>query len=234
MSSAPARLSSIAGRHAPPSSPPGAPVNLRTTLLILVLAALLASGVAPHDRSVWWAEVAPVLIALPILLASARRFPLTPLAYCLIAFFSLILILGGAYTYARVPVGFAVQDWFELARNPYDRFGHFFQGVTPAILGRELLLRTSPLRAGKWLFALLTLSCTGISALYELIEWASAELWAGGAVEFLGTQGDPWDAQADMLMALLGAMLAQGMLGRVHDRQLAQLSGGGRQKDGRG
>lgn len=199
-------------------------IRLPLILLLIVLAALAASGIAPHDRGVWWAEVMPVLIAAPILVATARRFPLTPLAYALIAFFSLILILGGAYTYARVPIGFAVQDWFDLARNPYDRFGHFFQGVTPAILGRELLLRTSPLRPGKWLFALLSLSCIGISALYELVEWAAAELWAGGAVEFVGMQGDPWDAQADMLMALLGAMLAQALLGRMHDRQLAQLS----------
>ncbi|HAF54699.1 MAG TPA: hypothetical protein DCL01_05660 [Thauera sp.] len=198
-------------------------MKLPVALLFAVLAALVASGVSPHDRGVWWAEVMPVLIAVPILVASARRFPLTPLAYCLIAFFSLILILGGAYTYARVPIGFVVQDWFDLARNPYDRFGHFFQGVTPAILGRELLLRTSPLRPGKWLFFLVTLSCLGISALYELVEWASAELWAGGAVEFLGTQGDPWDAQADMLMALTGAMLAQWLLGGMHDRQLARL-----------
>ena len=197
---------------------------LRTTLLLVVLAALVASGVAPYDRGVWWAEVMPVLIATPILIATAHRFPLTPLTCGLIAFFALILILGGAYTYARVPIGFVVQDWFELARNPYDRFGHFFQGVTPAILGRELLLRTSPLHPGKWLFALLTLSCTGISALYELVEWASAELWAGGAVEFLGTQGDPWDAQADMLMALLGAIMAQIVFGRLHDRQLARLA----------
>ena len=199
-------------------------IRLPLMLLLIVLAALAASAIAPHDRGVWWAEVMPVLIAAPILLATARRFPLTPLTYGLIAFFSLILILGGAYTYARVPIGFAVQDWFDLARNPYDRFGHFFQGVTPAILGRELLLRTSPLRPGKWLFALLSLSCIGISALYELVEWAAAELWAGGAVEFVGMQGDPWDAQADMLMALLGAMLAQALLGRMHDRQLAQLS----------
>lgn len=198
-------------------------MNLRVALLIAVLAALVASGVAPYDRGVWWAEVMPVLIAVPILVASARRFPLTPLAYGLIAFFALILVLGGAYTYARVPIGFVVQDWFDLARNPYDRFGHFFQGVTPAILGRELLLRTSPLRPGKWLFSLVTLSCLGISALYELVEWASAVLWAGGAVEFLGTQGDPWDAQADMLMALIGAMLALCLLGREHDRQLARL-----------
>ena len=197
---------------------------LRTALLLVVLAALVASGVAPYDRGVWWAEVMPVLIAAPILIATARRFPLTPLACGLIAFFALILILGGAYTYARVPIGFVVQDWFDLARNPYDRFGHFFQGVTPAILGRELLLRTSPLRPGKWLFCLVTLSCLGISALYELVEWASAELWAGGAVEFLGTQGDPWDAQADMLMALLGAIMAQIVFGRLHDRQLARLA----------
>lgn len=202
-------------------------IRLPLMLLLVVLAALAASAIAPHDRGVWWAEVMPVLIAAPILLATARRFPLTPLTYGLIAFFSLILILGGAYTYARVPIGFAVQDWFDLARNPYDRFGHFFQGVTPAILGRELLLRTSPLRPGKWLFALLSLSCIGISALYELVEWAAAELWAGGAVEFVGMQGDPWDAQADMLMALLGAMLAQALLGRMHDRQLAQLGGRG-------
>lgn len=202
-------------------------MSLRATLLVIVLAALVASGIAPYDRGVWWAEVMPVLIALPLLIASARRFPLTPLTYGLIAFFSLILILGGAYTYARVPIGFVVQDWFDLARNPYDRFGHFFQGVTPAILGRELLLRSSPLRPGKWLFSLLTLSCLGISALYELVEWAAAELWAGGAVEFVGMQGDPWDAQADMLMATTGAILAQLLLGRAHDRQLARLARSG-------
>ena len=200
-------------------------MTLRASLLLAVLAALVASGVAPYDRGVWWAEVMPVLIAVPILVASARRFPLTPLTYGLVAFFSLILTLGGAYTYARVPIGFVVQDWFELARNPYDRFGHFFQGVTPAILGRELLLRTSPLRPGKWLFFLVTLSCLGISALYELVEWAAAELWAGGAVEFVGMQGDVWDAQADMLMAVMGAMLAQWLLGGTHDRQLARLAG---------
>jgi putative membrane protein len=200
-------------------------VKLRVVLLIVVLAALIVSGVSPHDRGVWWAEVMPVLIAAPILIVSADRFPLTQLTYSLIAFFALILILGGAYTYARVPIGFVVQDWFDLARNPYDRFGHFFQGVTPAILGRELLLRTSPLRPGKWLFFLVTLSCLGISALYELVEWAAAELWAGGAVEFVGMQGDVWDAQAAMLMAVMGAMLAQWLLAGLHDRQLARLAG---------
>lgn len=199
-------------------------MKLPVALLFAVLAALVASGVSPHDRGVWWAEVMPVLIAVPILVASARRFPLTPLAYCLIAFFSLILILGGAYTYSRVPIGNVVQEMFELARNPYDRFGHFFQGVTPAILGRELLLRTSPLRPGKWLSFLVVASCLGISATYELVEWAAAVFWGGGSVEFIGMQGDPWDAQADMLMALLGAVTALALLGRWHDRQLVRLA----------
>lgn len=201
-------------------------MSFRTALLILVLAALAGSGVAPHDRGIWWAEVMPVLIALPVLIVTARRFPLTPLTYGLIAFFSLILIIGGAYTYSRVPLGGYVQDWLDLARNPYDRFGHFFQGVTPAILGRELLLRTSPLRSGKWLFSVIVLSCLGISAIYELVEWAAAVFWGGGSVEFIGMQGDPWDAQADMLMALLGAVTALILLGRWHDRQIARLPQG--------
>ena len=204
-------------------------MHAKTPPLLIAAAASLTgllaySGIAPYDRPTWAMEVAPVAVALAILIPTWRRFPLTNLLYACIFLHAVVLIVGGAYTYARVPIGFVVQDWFELARNPYDRFGHFFQGVTPAILGRELLLRTSPLRPGKWLFALLTLSCTGISALYELVEWASAELWAGGAVEFLGTQGDPWDAQADMLMALLGAIMAQIVFGRLHDRQLARLA----------
>ncbi len=198
-------------------------MSLRVALLILILAALAVSSFAPYDRGVWWAEVLPVLIALPILVATARRFPLTPLSYSLIAFFSLILIMGGAYTYSRVPLGAVVQEMFELARNPYDRLGHFFQGVTPAILGRELLLRTSPLRPGKWLFCVVTLSCLGISAIYELVEWAATVFWGGGSVEFLGMQGDPWDAQADMSMALMGTLAALILLGPWHDRQLAQI-----------
>lgn len=196
---------------------------LRLLLLAIVLAALAASAVAPFDRATWWAEVMPVLIALPILVATARRFPLTPLACYLITLFALILILGGAHTYARVPFGFWLQDAFGLARNPYDRIGHFFQGVTPAILGRELLLRTSSLRPGKWLFSLLLLACLGISASYELIEWAAAVFWADGSVAFLGTQGDPWDAQWDMFLALVGAAAALLLFGRLHDRQLSEL-----------
>lgn len=191
-------------------------------LLLLVLAALVWSGVAPYDRAVWWAEVMPVLLALPVLVLTWHRFPLTLLAYGLIALFALILIVGGAYTYARVPIGEWVQEMFGLERNPYDRFGHFFQGVTPAIVARELLLRTSPLRPGKWLFFIVLCIALAISASYELVEWASAVLWGDGSVEFLGTQGDPWDAQWDMFSALIGAGLAQSLLASWHDRQLGR------------
>lgn len=199
-------------------------LRLRLYFWVPVVVALAVSGIAPYDRGVWLAEVMPVLITLPILAATARRFPLTPLCDALIAFFALILIVGGAYTYARVPIGFWLQEVFDFARNPYDRIGHFFQGVTPAILGRELLLRTSPLRRGKWLFALVSLACLGISATYELVEWAAAVFWGDGSVEFLGTQGDVWDAQWDMFLALLGAITAQLALGRWHDRQLGALA----------
>ena len=192
-------------------------------MLLVVSLALIWSGIAPFEREVWLAEVMPVLIAIPLLVASARRFPLTTLAYSMITLFALVLILGGAYTYARVPLGSTLQEWFELSRNPYDRIGHFFQGATPAIVARELLLRTSPLRPGKWLFVLVTLSCLGISAGYELIEWQAAVLWADGAVEFLGAQGDVWDAQWDMFLALCGAITAQAVLMRLHDRQLQAL-----------
>jgi putative membrane protein len=146
------------------------------------------------------------------------------MAYSMITLFALILTLGATYTYARVPLGLTLQEWFELSRNPYDRIGHFFQGATPAIVARELLLRTSPLRPGKWLFALVALSCLGISAGYELIEWQAAVLWADGAVEFLGTQGDVWDPQWDMFLALCGAIAAQLSLAHMHDRQLTRLA----------
>ncbi len=201
-------------------------IPLQWLIWLPVLAALLASAIRPYDRMVWLAEVMPVLIALPILAVTARRFPLTLLCHGLMAFFALILIVGGAYTYAHVPVGDWLQEVFELARNPWDRIGHFFQGVTPAILARELLLRTSPLQRGKWLFALVSLSCLGISATYELIEWAAAVFWGDGSVEFLGTQGDIWDAQWDMLLALVGAIVAQLALGRWHDRLLAKVGAG--------
>ena len=200
-------------------------MTLRASLLLAVLTALVASGVAPYDRGVWWAEVMPVLIAVPILVASARRFPLTPLTYGLIAFFSLILTLGGAYTYARVPLGFQLQEWLGLQRNPYDRIGHFFQGFVPALAVREILLRHEVVQGRRMLAFLVLCVVLAISASYELIEWAAALALGQGADEFLGTQGDPWDTQSDMFCALLGAATALLLLSRTHDRQIAALQG---------
>lgn len=185
--------------------------------------ALGVSAVGPHDRATWWMEVAPVLVGLPLLVATRRRFPLTTLAYGLLTVHAVILIVGGHYTYARVPLGDWARDAFGLARNPYDRLGHVAQGFVPAVVAREVLLRTSPLRRGGWLFTLVTALCLAISALYELLEWGTAVVAGGGAVEFLGTQGDVWDAQADMACAWVGAMAAQVLLARVHDRQLRAL-----------
>jgi putative membrane protein len=193
-------------------------------LCIVVGVALVVSGIAPYDRVTWSLEVFPVLIAAPLLLATAARFPLTPLAYTLIAIHALILILGGHYTYAQVPLGFWVQDGLGLARNHYDRLGHFAQGFIPAILVREVLLRTSPLRPGRWLFFLVTATCLAISACYEFIEWWAALAGGVAADAFLGTQGDVWDTQWDMFLALVGAISAQLTLGRAHDRALASLT----------
>lgn len=184
---------------------------------------LTLSGIAPYDRGTWLMEIAPILIAVPVLLATAKRFPLTALAYRLIFLHALILMLGGHYTYARVPLGFWVQELLDLSRNHYDRLGHLAQGFVPAIIARELLLRTSPLRPGKWLFFLVTCACLAISACYEFIEWWAALLGGAAATDFLGTQGDPWDTQWDMFLALIGAMTAQLILGRRHDRELRTL-----------
>jgi putative membrane protein len=197
----------------------GAPL----VLLLAVVAALAVSAVSPTDRVTWWLEVFPVLIAVPLLLSTYRRFPLTLLAYGLIALHALILILGGAYTYAQVPLGFGLQDWLGLARNPYDRIGHFAQGFVPAILAREILIRQLALR-GKWLIFIVLSVCLAISASYELLEFASAQILGQGAEQFLGTQGDPWDTQWDMTTALLGAIFALASLSRWHDRQLAALA----------
>ena len=192
-------------------------------LLALAAAALVVSGIGPYERGTWWLEVAPVLIGVPLLLATGRRFPLTPLLYRLLFVHALILILGGHYTYARVPLGFWVQDLLDLSRNHYDRLGHLAQGFVPAILAREVLLRTSPLRPGRWLFVLVTSVCLAFSAFYELIEWWAALLGGAGAESFLGTQGDVWDTQWDMFLALIGALSALLLLGRLHDRQLERL-----------
>lgn len=192
-------------------------------LLALVAIALVVSGIRPHDRVTWILEVAPVLIGIPILLATRRRFPLTPLLYVLIFVHALILILGGHYTYAEVPLGFWVRDLLDLDRNHYDRLGHFAQGFVPAILAREILLRKTPLRPGGWLFYLVASVCLAFSAFYEFTEWWAAVLGGSAADSFLGTQGDVWDTQWDMFLALIGAITGQLLLARVHDRQLAQL-----------
>jgi putative membrane protein len=193
-------------------------------LLVIVSAALVLSAIKPHDALTWLLEVLPVLIAVPLMIATYRRFPLTPLLYVLIALHALVLIVGGHYTYARVPLGFWMQDWFDLARNHYDRIGHFMQGFVPAIVARELLLRTTPLQRGAWLFTIVTLSILGVSALYEFTEWWAALLGGDAATDFLGTQGDIWDTQWDMFCAFCAAILAQLTLGRLHDAQLARLT----------
>lgn len=197
--------------------------GFRAALLAVVLLAVALSAVRPFDRTTWLLEVAPVLIGIPLLLASARRFRLTDLICFLLAVHALILIVGGIYTYARVPLGFWLQDWLHLARNPYDRIGHFAQGFVPAMLAREILLRRSPLRPGKWAAFLVVCICLAISACYELIEWIAALMLGQGADEFLGTQGDPFDTQADMAMALIGSCSALATLTRLHDRQLTAL-----------
>ena len=182
---------------------------------------LVLSGWAPKDRFTWILEVAPVLIGAPILVATRRRFPLTPLLYRLLFVHALVLMVGGHYTYAEVPLGFWVQDALGLARNHYDRLGHFAQGFVPAVLAREILRRKTPLRPGGWLFFLVTCVCLAFSAFYELIEWWTALAAGEGASAFLGTQGDPWDTQWDMFLALIGATTAQLVLGRAHERALA-------------
>jgi len=197
-------------------------VTGREPLLLLIVGAVLLglSGIGPHDRTTWWLEVAPILIAVPILVATARRFPLTPLAYRLIFVHALVLMLGAHYTYAEVPVGFWMQRALGLARNHYDRIGHFVQGFVPAIVAREVLIRCSPVKAGRWLTFLVLSVCLAISALYELVEWWAALIGGEGADAFLGTQGDQWDTQWDMFLALLGAATALPLLSRLHDRQI--------------
>jgi putative membrane protein len=193
------------------------------TLFVIALAALAVSAIHPHDRLTWVLEVFPFFIAAPVLIATWRRFPLTPLLYRLILFHALILFVGGHYTYAETPLGDWLKGLFALDRNPYDRIGHFAQGFVPAILAREILLRRTPLVRGGWLFFLVASVCLGVSACYEFIEWWSAMLLGQGADAFLGSQGDQWDTQWDMFTALLGAVTAQLTLSRLHDRHLTRL-----------
>lgn len=190
------------------------------TLLVL----LVFSGIRPYDRATWLMEVLPVIVALPLLWVTYRRHPLTDLAYSLIFLHALVLMMGGAYTYARVPLGFALADLLELARNPYDKIGHFCQGFNPAIIIREILVCGAFVQRGRMLAFLVLCTVLAISACYELVEWAAAIALGQGADEFLGTQGDPWDTQSDMLFALIGGSTALALLARLHDRQLARFA----------
>ena len=201
--------------------------NDRLPLLLALLAgtiiALTVSGWQPYDRLTWLMEVAPVLIAVPLLIATRERYPLTTLLYVLIFVHGLVLIGGGAYTYARVPAGFWVQEWLGLARNPYDKLGHFMQGFVPALVAREILLRGGFVRGLRMTAFLCVCVAMAISAVYELIEWWAALALGQGADEFLGTQGDQWDTQSDMFLALIGSTVAIATLSRLHDRQLRDL-----------
>lgn len=195
---------------------------------VALTGALLVSGLSPHDRLTWLMEVLPVMIALPLMWASAGRFPLTPLLYLVIAVHGLVLIVGGTYTYARVPFGFALAEWFDLARNPYDKIGHFFQGFGPALVAREILIRGAYVNGRRMLAFLVLCVVLAVSASYELIEWWAALAMGQGADDFLGTQGDPWDTQGDMFFALIGATTALIALSRRHDRQIHALHHPGR------
>jgi putative membrane protein len=198
-------------------------VRLRPTLLVLFVAALIWSAIRPHDYFTWGLEVFPAVIGAALLIATRKRFPLTPLLCVLLFIHALILVLGGHYTYARVPLGFWMQDAFGFTRNHYDRIGHFAQGFVPALLAREILLRFRAVRGRGWLFTIVVAICLAISALYELLEWIVAVLSGSKGDSFLGTQGDVWDTQKDMALAFIGAIAAQLVLGKLHDRQLRRI-----------
>lgn len=189
-------------------------------ILILIL---IISGIHPFDRGTWVMEVLPVLIIVPLLIYTYKTFPLTNLLYSLIFLHAIVLIVGGAYTYARVPLGFEIAQLFSLDRNPYDKIGHFMQGFVPAIAAREILIRHQILAKGKMLSFIVICIVLAISATYELIEWAAALALGQGAQEFLGTQGYEWDTQSDMFFALIGVITALLLLFKWHDRQIAKL-----------
>ena len=186
----------------------------------VAIAALALSAIRPTDRLTWFLEVVWVIAALPLLFATWRRFPFTRLVYVLMLAHALVLILGGHYTYAQVPLGEWARDAFDLERNHYDRLGHFMQGFMPALLARELLLRKTPLVRGAWLTYLCIAAALSFSAFFEMLEWWSALVWGADADAFLATQGDVWDTQWDMFLALVGASVSLALLSRLHDRQL--------------
>ncbi|NQV85305.1 MAG: DUF2238 domain-containing protein [Rhodospirillales bacterium] len=196
--------------------------HVPTLLLVFALLALGISAIGPSDRLTWFLEVAPVIAGIPILVITYRRFPLSHLVYVFLFVHAVILVIGGHYTYAEVPLGFWAQDIFDLSRNPYDRLGHFAQGFVPALLAREILIRRSPLGHSRWLPFLVVCFCLAFSAAYELFEWWSALALGQSADQFLGTQGDIWDTQWDMFLALTGAILSLALLSNAHDKSLAK------------
>lgn len=204
----------------------GAEQRLPLLLGAMFLIALAASFINPLDPFTWWLEAVPAIIAAALLVATYTRFRFSDLAYVLIFIHALILLVGAHYTYAEVPAFNWLRDALDLSRNHYDRVGHFAQGFVPAIVARELLLRTSPMQRGKWLFTIIALSVVGISAIYELIEWAASAGTGEAADAFLGTQGDVWDTQKDMALALIGAITAQLALGRAHDKSMTATARG--------
>jgi len=194
-----------------------------TPMLLILAISLIASGLHPFDRTTWILEILPVAIAVPVLFFTYKNFPLTHFLYFCIFLHALVLIMGGAYSYARVPFGFGLQEWFELSRNPYDKIGHFFQGFVPALVAREILIRKQIINGRKMLAFIIVCIVLAISASYELIEWGAALALGQGADEFLGTQGDPWDTQSDIFLALIGAVAALLIFSRLHDLQLKKI-----------
>ena len=195
-----------------------------TALLIVFLAVFVWSAVRPHDYFTWIMEVFPAIVGIALIAATHRRFPLTPLLLTLLTLHAIILMVGGHYTYAEVPLGFWMERAFHLGRNDYDRIGHFAQGFVPALVAREIFIRRAVVRSRGWLYAIVVLICLGISAAYELVEWITAISAGSSADAFLGTQGDPWDTQEDMATALVAAMIAPLVMGRWQDRQIAQMT----------
>ena len=181
------------------------------------------SGIKPADRFIWILEISWIPAGIIVLFATNKRFPLTPLLYRLLFIHALILIVGGYYTYEKVPAGLWAKDFFDFSRNHYDRIGHFAQGFVPAILAREILIRKSPVNHGRWLFLFVTCICLSFSAFFEMIEWWVSVSTGEKANAFLGTQGDIWDTQWDMFMCLVGAISSQIVLCRVHDREIRKM-----------
>jgi len=192
-------------------------------LLAIFFAVFVWSLIHPHDYPTWFLEVFPAMIGLMVMAVTYRRFPLTTMLYVLILLHAIVLMVGGHYTYAEVPLGNWARDHFHLARNHYDRVGHFMQGFVPAMVAREVLLRNRVLRRGGWLNFLVFSVCMMISAMYELLEFAVAKASGSGAVAFLATQGDIWDTQEDMLLCLIGTLVSLLLLSRWHDRAMEKL-----------